>query len=67
MGGGKRAPFGPHATQGAGVTRLLLTSTVIPRVAHVEKSCEAIVSVPAERVDWRRRSGDPATERAADA
>jgi hypothetical protein len=45
--GRKRGPLGSHATQGARVTRLLLFINRRSGVAHVDRSCEVIASVPA--------------------
>jgi len=45
--GGTARPFGSHATQGGDVTRLLLYINRRSGVAHVDRSCDAIASVPA--------------------
>src|SRR5512133_3047655 len=45
--GGTARPFGSHATQGGGVTRLLLYINRRSGVAHAGLSCEALASVPA--------------------
>jgi hypothetical protein len=56
-----RGPFGSHATQGARVTRLLLYINRRSGVAHVDRRCDAIASVPARYL--RLELYDPARPR----
>jgi hypothetical protein len=59
--GGTARPFGSHATQGGDVTRLLLYINRRSGVAHVDRFCDAIGSVPARYL--RLEPYDPARPR----
>jgi hypothetical protein len=58
---GTARPFGSHATQGGDVTRLLLYINRRSGVAHVDRFCDAIGSVPARYL--RLEPYDPARPR----